>query len=133
MKLIYPALIIPKAPDDFTVQIPDMNLATRGSGFEDALDSARECMCMTAIDMRNEGSMLPPPDFSIAANKSRTAILTLIDADLTAYEQSVSDENSVTKNVIIPSWLGEAAEAQNIDLSALLKEALIEKLHIKDK
>lgn len=39
-------------------------------------------------------------------------------------------ENAVKKTLTIPSWLNERAIAQGINFSAVLQEALREKLHI---
>jgi len=38
------------------------------------------------------------------------------------------DEKPVKKTLTIPSWLNNAAERKNVNFSAMLKEALIEKI-----
>jgi len=41
---------------------------------------------------------------------------------------SQKDEKLVKKTLTIPSWLNNAAEKKNVNFSATLKEALIEKI-----
>jgi hypothetical protein len=42
--------------------------------------------------------------------------------------KSNHDKKPVKKTLTIPSWLNQAAERKNINFSATLKEALVEKI-----
>lgn len=132
MKLIYPVIIIPTGKDDYFVRIPDMDIATQGNSIENAIDMARDAICLTAVDMQEDGKPIPPAsEISAIANDEaeKGAVITLVDADVAAYKRML-DKRAVRKNVTIPSWLNEAAEAQNINFSAVLQSALMEQLNI---
>lgn len=130
MKLIYPVIIIPTGKDDYFVRIPDMDIATQGNSIENAIDMARDAICLTAVDMHEDGKPLPPAsELSAITSDEKGAVITLVDADVAAYKRML-DKRAVRKNVTIPSWLNEAAEAQHINFSAVLQSALMEQLHI---
>lgn len=130
MKLIYPVIIIPTGEDDYFVRIPDMDIATQGNSIENAIDMARDVICLTAVDMQEDGKPLPSAsDISAVTSEEKGAIVTLVDADVTAYKRML-DKRAVRKNVTIPRWLNEAAEAQHINFSAVLQSALMEQLNI---
>lgn len=132
MKVIYPIIIIPTNKNDYFVQIPDMDTATQGDSIENAIDMARDAISLMAVDMLEDGKELPPASKLSDFNpKEENAILTLVDADITAYKRML-DKRSVRKNVTIPSWLNEAAEAKNINFSAVLQNALKEQLNINE-
>lgn len=130
MKLIYPVIIIPTGKDDYFVRIPDMDIATQGNSIENAIDMARDAICLTAVDMQEDGKPLPlASEISAVTSDEKGAVITLVDADVAAYRRML-DKRAVRKNVTIPSWLNEAAEAQHINFSAVLQSALMEQLHI---
>lgn len=132
MKVIYPIIIIPTNKNDYFVQIPDMDTATQGDSIENAIDMARDAISLMAVDMLEDEKELPPASKLSDFNpKEENAILTLVDADITAYKRML-DKRSVRKNVTIPSWLNEAAEAKNINFSAVLQNALKEQLNINE-
>ena len=80
--------------------------------------------------MQDEGKSIPPAsDISSVKSEEEGAIVTLADCDIDAYRRML-EKRSVRKNVTIPSWLNEAAEKQHINFSAVLRDALMEKLNI---
>ncbi|MDE7230386.1 MAG: type II toxin-antitoxin system HicB family antitoxin [Oscillospiraceae bacterium] len=130
MKLIYPIIIIPTGKNDYYVKIPDMDIATQGNSIENAIDMARDAICLTAVDMQEDGKKLPSAsELSAIKSDEEGAVITLVDADVAAYKRML-DKRSVRKNVTIPCWLNEAAEARHINFSAVLQAALIEQLNI---
>lgn len=130
MKLIYPIIIIPTGKNDYYVKIPDMDIATQGNSIENAIDMARDAICLTAVDMQEDGKQLPlASELSAIKSDEEGAIITLVDADVAAYKRML-DKRSVRKNVTIPCWLNEAAEARHINFSAVLQAALIEQLNM---
>lgn len=130
MKLIYPVIIIPTEKNKYFVKIPDMDIATQGESIEDAIYMARDAISLMAVDMQEDGKELPKASgISEVKSDEKGAIVTLVDADIDAYKRML-DKRSVRKNVTIPSWLNEAAEARNINFSAALQSALMEELQI---
>jgi post-segregation antitoxin (ccd killing protein) len=51
----------------------------------------------------------------------------MVDIDFDAYRRA-NEQRTVRRNVSLPSWLDEKATKAGINVSATLKEALIEKL-----
>lgn len=130
MKLIYPVIITQTDKDSFFVQIPDMDIATQGTSLENAIDMARDAICLMAVDMEDDGRKFPAPsEMSSLIADYPNGTVTLVDADIDAYRRML-DNRAVRKNCTIPSWLNEKAEAANINFSAVLQEALKQRLQI---
>lgn len=130
MKLIYPIIIKQTGKDDFFVQIPDMDIATQGTSLENAIDMARDAISLMAVDMEDDGRKLPDAsEISSLKTENSSDIVTLVDADIDAYRRML-DNRAVRKNCTIPSWLNEMAEQENINFSAVLQEALKQRLQI---
>ena len=130
MKLCYPIVLTEIDEGGYLVYVPDMNINTAGKNLPDAIDMARDAICLMAVDMQDDGKPLPPAsEISAITSEEKGAIITLVDADIAAYRRML-DKRSVRKNVTIPSWLNEAAEAQHINFSAVLQAALMEQLLI---
>lgn len=129
MKLIYPVMITPAGESEFFVEIPDMDIATQGTSLENAIDMARDAISLMAVDMEDEGRELPAPTKITDLKPDEKSIVTLVDADISAYRRML-DNRAVRKNCTIPSWLNEKAEAANINFSAVLQEALKQRLQI---
>lgn len=129
MKLIYPVMITPAGESEFFVEIPDMDIATQGTSLENAIDMARDAISLIAVDMEDEGRELPAPAKITDLKPEENSIVTLVDADISAYRRML-DNRAVRKNCTIPSWLNEKAEAANINFSAVLQEALKQRLQI---
>lgn len=130
MKLIYPIIITQTGKDDFFVQIPDMDIATQGTSLENAIDMARDAISLMAVDMEDDGRKLPDAsEISSLKTENSSDIVTLVDADIAAYRRML-DNRAVRKNCTIPSWLNEMAEQANINFSAVLQEALKQRLQI---
>ena len=130
MKLIYPVIIVPTGKDDYFVSIPDMDIATQGNSIENAIDMARDAICLMAVDLEADGKAIPTAsELSDVKTDEKGAFVTLVDADVTAYKRML-DKRAVRKNVTIPSWLNEAAEKKHINFSAALQSALMEQLDI---
>ena len=130
MKKIYPVIITPTGENDYFVEVPDMDIATQGSSIENSIDMARDAISIMAVDMEEDGKPLPAAsDISNVKPTADNSIVTLVDVDIEAYKRML-DNRAVRKNCTIPGWLNEAAEAQHINISAVLQSALIEKLGI---
>lgn len=128
MKTVYPAVF---APDGkwFVVTVPDFDICTQGEGLANAIDMARDAICLMGIEYQDEGKELPEPSDTSAIHAEEGEIVTLIDCDFDSYRKSL-DNRAVKKNCTLPSWLNQKAEAAHVNFSAVLQEALIEKLHL---
>ena len=128
MKYVYPACFYKEEDGRYSVEIPDLNLATYGDDLPDAMYMAADDAAGRILLLLKDGETLPeaseqrnikPDDVS--------GFVSLICGDLDALKHN-HDDASIKKTLTIPSWLNQAAERKNINFSATLKDALLEKL-----
>lgn len=143
MKQVYPAFILDLkdgSEHPFMICVPDMDIFTEASSFQDAIEMARDAIGCHGITLEDHGEQLPEPSSPEDALKivqSDTeivdyskGIMTYVDVDFSQYRRKV-DTKPVRRNVSLPNWLDYAAEQAGINVSGVLQEALIKKLHLK--
>lgn len=138
MKKAYPTFIAQNG-QDFLVYVPDMNIYTEGQDVADAIEMARDAIGLKGIDMEDDHLELPEASsYDEAYRKAKEdtedfdftkGILTMVDVDFIAYRRKL-DNRSVRRNVTLPNWLNQEAEAANINVSKVLQEALMMKLNV---
>ena len=130
MKVCYP-VILTKCEDGsgYLVTIPDFDNNTFGDTIPEAIDMARDAISVLGVSYEDRRQELPKPSELAELNCKANEIKTLVDADLGAYRRML-DNRAVKKNCTIPSWLNEKAEQANINLSAVLQEALKQRLQL---
>lgn len=138
MKRAYPTFIAQDGKD-FLVYVPDMDIYTEGTDFEDAIAMARDAIGIAGISMEDNNEVLPKASSqanAIAKAKEDTeifdyskGILTYIDVDFAEYRRKV-DNKTVRRNVALPSWLDYEAEKAGINVSRVLQEALMKVLNV---
>lgn len=138
MKKAYTTLLTPLNDKENTVlvEVPDFEILTEGFGIENAIYMARDAIGLTGITWEDEGRPLPEPTTMKDINEKKGAfsdkgetLKTLVDIDFLEYRKLV-DNKSVRRNVTIPNWLNRAAENENLNVSRILQEALMEKLNV---
>jgi predicted RNase H-like HicB family nuclease len=128
MKYVYPACFYPEPDGRFSVEFADFELATFGDDLADAMYMAADAAAGCILSMLSDGEELPEP--SEAKNikpDDPNGFVSMVFIDLDTLKSS-HDEKPVKKTLTIPSWLNQAAERKNINFSATLKEALVEKI-----
>lgn len=138
MKKAYPAFIAQNG-QDFLVYVPDMDIYTEGKDVADAIEMARDAIGLKGIDMEDDHLELPEAsNYDEAYRKAKDdaedfdftkGILTMVDVDFVAYRRKL-DSRSVRRNVTLPNWLNQEAEAAHINVSKVLQEALMMKLNV---
>ena len=128
MKYAYPACFYQEKDGGFSVVFVDFELATFGTGLADAMYMAADAAAGRILSMLNDNEKLPEPS-SIKKVKPETSsgFVSMVCIDLDNLKAN-HDESLVKKTLTIPSWLNKAAEKKNINFSATLKDALIEKI-----
>ena len=137
MLTVYPACIY-KEESGYSIVFPDLNyLATCGDTLEEALESGIDCLAGYVYSARMEGEELPEASdlqdvdpkevLREIGSKSGEGYVNMITVDVDSYAKE-HFEKSVKKTLTIPSWLNEAAISQNINFSAVLQDALKERL-----
>lgn len=131
--LVYPVTIYEKEPGEkyHIVYVSDLDIATQGEDIAECIVMARDLIGNYIIEMEDTGRDVPAP-FSghgemFAGEDLKVFHDTLVDIDMEAFKRKVS-KKVVKKNCTIPGWLAYEAEAEGINFSQVLQEALIEKL-----
>ncbi len=130
MKNAYPIVLTPDG-DGYVVYIPDFHANTQGYSLTEAIEMARDAIGLVGIEMQDEKQPLPQPSPVGGVNKeTENDIVTLVDIDFDEYRRK-NDMRSVRRNVTLPSWLDYEATKSGINVSAVLQEALKDRLHIQ--
>ncbi|MCL1940722.1 MAG: type II toxin-antitoxin system HicB family antitoxin [Synergistaceae bacterium] len=128
MKYVYPACFYRESDGRYSVEIPDLNLATFGDDLPDAMYMASDAAAGRILLLLRGGENLPQAsDQKDITPDDETGFVSLICADLELMKANY-DDAPVKKTLTIPSWLNQAAVRKNINFSSALKDALIEKL-----
>lgn len=134
MKKAYPVFIA-EDKGDCLVYVPDMDIYTEAKSIVDAIDMARDAICLTGIEKEDESETVPEPsDMDTAKEitiksadgddfKYSTGICTLVDVDFEKYRKKCKDY-SVKKNCTIPYRLSVEADRAGINYSKVLRDAL---------
>lgn len=126
MKMAYP-VIFTKTDAGYVAHVPDMNVDTQGKDLPEAIYMARDVIGIMGIDTQDDGKNLPAPSDIASIRHGEGEFVSMVDIDFDAYRRA-RDERTVRRNVTLPSWLDEKASKAGLNVSGVLKEALLEKL-----
>lgn len=129
MKYYYPATF---SPEDgmYNVDFPDLDgCFTSGENETDALEMAADALAAWLTHLEDQKIVIPSPSPAGSVSAPSGGFVSMIPADTVAYRRLTSNK-AVRRNVTLPSWLNEAAEAANINVSQTLQNALREQLNI---
>jgi predicted RNase H-like HicB family nuclease len=129
MKIVYP-VVLTEIPEGYAAHCPDIVFDTFGKDLADAIKQARDALGSMGIDMEDDGKPFPEPTQASAVAHDDGEIVTLIDSDLSEYRKA-HERRVVRRNVTLPSWLNFEAERSGINVSAVLQEALKDKLGVR--
>jgi predicted RNase H-like HicB family nuclease len=128
MKYVYPACFYKEEDGRYSVEMPDFPLATFGDDLADAMYMAADAAAGWILTSLKNGNLVPPAsNLTDIKPDDETGFVSFVCIDLETLKTS-HEETPVKKTLTIPSWLNHAAERKNINFSATLKDALIEKL-----
>lgn len=130
MKQAYP-IVITRDKDFYVVYIPDFGMNTQGQSIPEAIEMARDEIGMMGCYREDEKQAIPAPSNIKDIKAGSNDIVTLVDVDFEEYRKK-HDSRAVRKNVTLPSWLNEEANAAGINVSAVLQRALKAELHLFD-
>lgn len=130
MKSCYPIILTPLDNNEgYLVHVPDFNIDTHGTDLANALEMAKDAIELYGISCEDHNETIPAPSPLETVSCEPDEFILAVNADFAAYRRMI-DNRSVKKNCTIPSWLNEKAEAANINFSAVLQEALKQRLQI---
>ncbi len=129
MKRLYPVLL--KCVDNVVaVRIPDMEIFTEGKNMYDAIEMARDAIGLKGICLEDDNLEIPEASTLDKIQKEVDELITLVDIDFSKYRRQ-NDKRKIRKNVTISSWVNKEAEAQGINFSSVLEEALKSMIEIE--
>ena len=137
MILIYPVIFTQTFDEKRTVliEIPDFNILTEGFGIADAVKMAKDAIKLNLTVLEENNQTIPNStnlkDIDITKATFKDAgecFVTLVDIDFDFNDYWKESNKTVRRNTTLPYWLNERAKQANINVSEVLKEALIKKL-----
>lgn len=132
MKLVYPACFYPlEERAGYCVEVPDLpGCVTQGNSLADAIIMAVDAASGWILDELEDGNTIPKPSkYSDIVLDDENGFVNLIALDMDAYAEKHGDK-AIRKNCTIPAWMNTMAEKANINFSAVLQEALTERLNL---
>lgn len=116
------------------VYVPDLDRATEGYGLDDAIKMARDLIGNMLLDIAEADFPKASEIDAVDVSKSEFAsagksFVSLVDVDMNAFRLK-NKSRSVRRNITLPEWLDDMANAAKINVSALVQEALKEKLGV---
>ena len=129
MKYVFPAIFTPE-DNGYSVNFPDVpQCYTDGDTLAEAMENAADVLCLRLYDIEESGDNIPEQSKANEVKKEEDEFVSLIYCDTLEYRKFY-DKKAVKKTLTIPNWLNVMAERANVNFSAVLQEALIEKLHL---
>ena len=129
-KYVYPAIFSPSEDGGFTVSFPDVSgCYTEGDTLAEAIEQAKDALCLMLYDLEEREESISVPTRINDVVTENGDIVSLVACDTLEYRKFF-DKKAVKKTLTIPNWLNTMAERADINFSAALQEALIEKLNI---
>ncbi|MBQ8132909.1 MAG: type II toxin-antitoxin system HicB family antitoxin [Clostridia bacterium] len=130
MKLVYPAYFTPlENSDGYCVTFPDLpGCVTQGSSLAEAIEMAVDAASGWVLDELEDGKTAPEASkLNDIKVENADDFVNIVVLDMDAYSEKYGNK-AIRKNCTIPSWLNSIAEKNNINFSAVLQSALMEKL-----
>ena len=127
-KLLYPACFYPcEEQEGYTVVVPDLpGCVTQGKSLIDTIGMAVDASSGWVLDEMEDGKPIPPASKieDVQADERPGGFVNLIVLDMDTYAEKYG-EKAVRKNLTIPAWLNTYAEANNVNFSRVLQDALV--------
>lgn len=123
--LVYPVILHPE-DEGYSVEIPDVDNGTwtQGENLKDALLMAQGAIGIMLEDKIDYPKATKLEDISTKENDIKTVVY----IDMEEYRRN--NPKTVRKNVTVPEYLGILGKEKNLNFSAILTEALKNKLEI---
>ncbi|MCM1253524.1 MAG: type II toxin-antitoxin system HicB family antitoxin [Clostridium sp.] len=127
-KYVYPAVFTQEDNGQYSVVFRDLEgCYTCGDSIEQAIEMAEDALALVLYGYEVEGKKIPKPSSRESIEVRQGEFVNDIRCDTLAYRKMYNNK-SVRKNVTLPEWLNEEAEALKINFSQVLQEALLQKL-----
>lgn len=127
MKLIYPAIFTPfnDGTDGYTVEIPDLpGCVSEGESLVEAIEMGTDAASGWILNELEEGLSVPAASAPSDISAPEGSFVNLLVLDMTSYSEKYGSK-TVRKNITIPAWLNTYGEANHINFSKVLQDALL--------
>ena len=128
-KLYYPAVMHPEEEGGYSVWLNDINgCVSQGETLAEAVENIKDALGLYYEDAAEGNSVLPAPSAPNSVELEPGEFVVVVEFSPSEYLQTRSTK-AVKKTLSIPAWLNSMAEAQQINFSAVLQSALVERLN----
>ncbi len=127
-KYVYAAVFTKEDDGNYSVVFNDLEgCYTCGSTLDEAIEMAEDVLALTLYGYETDGKEIPKPTDISDIKVNENEFVNYIACDTLEYRKMYNNK-AVKKTLTIPEWLNEEALKNNINFSAVLQEALQEKL-----
>lgn len=128
-KYVYLAVFTKEEDGSYSVVFNDLDgCYTCGSNLEEAIEMAEDVLALTLYGYEVDGKEIPKTTSISDIKVNENEFANYIACDTLEYRKMYNNK-AVKKTLTIPEWLNEEALKNNINFSAVLQEALQEKLY----
>lgn len=118
----FTAVFTQEADGGYSVRFPQLaGCFTQGDTYEEARAMAADAMSLHLYGMEQDGEAVPAPQLQVALAEGELAVP--ITAWMTPFRDEM-ENRAIKKNLTIPAWLNDAAEARQVNYSQILQAAL---------
>lgn len=118
----FTAVFTKEADGGYSVRFPQLaGCFTQGDTYEEARAMAADAMSLHLYGMEQDGEAVPAPQLQVALAEGELAVP--ITAWMTPFRDEM-ENRAIKKNLTIPAWLNDAAEARQVNYSQILQAAL---------
>lgn len=129
-KYVFPAIFTGEK-EGYSIRFPDLESCnSSGTSLEEALEMAKDALCLTLYDMEEEGETIPEATAIREVEVGPNEFVTLISCDTLEYRK-LFDGKAVKKTLTVPAWLNTMAERAGINFSTTLQAALKQELNVQ--
>ncbi|MDR0884128.1 MAG: type II toxin-antitoxin system HicB family antitoxin [Oscillospiraceae bacterium] len=128
MKKFYPAIFTAEQPNGFSVRFPDVpGVHTQGETMEEAYDMAQEAL---GLMLQNAVGVFEYPPASAPAELLTVADESVVLISFDEKEYRNAHTTYVKKTLSLPEWLNRLAMQRGLNFSAVLRDALEQRLEL---
>lgn len=129
-KYYYPAIFEMEEDGKIFIDFPDLPNCTQAETIKEGLKMAKDSLELQLYTHEVDGIDIPEPSNIMDLEEPKNGFKTYIEADTEHYREFFKSNKAIVKAVSIPEWLSKAAQSRGISFSAVLQEALKEKIGI---
>ena len=129
-KLYYPATIHPEDDGRYSIWLSDISgCCSQGATLAEAVENIKDGLGLYYEEAEEGNLVLPVPSAPDKVPLEPGEFVVIVEFSPSEYLKTGSTK-TVQKTLSIPAWLNNMAEARQINFSAVLQSALVERLNM---